>query len=62
MFSKYLNHEKTVGKILKLISTNPSITRKELSIRGVEWNLAKMQEKGLIKRICPAKGGYWEVK
>jgi ATP-dependent DNA helicase RecG len=59
---------KTVGKILGLIKENPYITREEisknieLSVRGMEWNLAKMQKKeGLIKRIGPAKGGYWKM-
>jgi ATP-dependent DNA helicase RecG len=32
-----------------------------LSIRGVEYNLNKLKEEGLIKRIGPAKGGHWEV-
>lgn len=58
---------KTVGKILALISENPKITRDELSaktgltIRGIEWNLEKLKQKGLLKRIGPAKGGCWEA-
>ena len=57
----------TVGKLLALINENSRITREELSaktgltVRGVEWNLAKMKEDGLIRRIGPAKGGHWEV-
>jgi len=60
--------EKTVGKILVLIKENPKITREELSaktgltIRGIEWNLARLKEKGILKRIGPAKGGHWEIK
>ena len=59
---------KTVVKILALIEENPKITREELSektgltIRGVEWNLAKLKQKGLLKRIGPAKGGHWKIK
>ena len=59
---------KTVGKILTLINENHRITREELStktgltIRGVEWNLNKLKKEGVLKRIGPAKGGYWEVK
>lgn len=59
--------EKTVGKILHAIKNNPRITQNDLSkitglsIRGIEWNLAKLKEEGKIKRIGPAKGGYWEV-
>lgn len=58
---------KTMGKLLGIIMENPKITREEmalktgLSIRGVEYNLNKLKEEGLIKRIGPAKGGHWEV-
>ena len=58
---------KTVGKILALINENPKITREEISaktgltIRGVEWNLNKLKKEGVLKRIGPAKGGYWGV-
>ncbi len=51
-------------KILDAIKNNPKITQNELAgltRRGIEWNLAKLKEKGIIKRIGPAKGGYWEV-
>ncbi len=59
--------EKAVEKILNAIKNNSKITQNELmevtslTRRGVEWNLAKLKEKGIIKRIGPAKGGYWEV-
>jgi len=58
---------KTVGKILKAIKNNPKITREDLSketglsIRGVEWNLAKLKEDGKILRIGPGKGGHWQI-
>jgi ATP-dependent DNA helicase RecG len=58
---------KTVGKILEAIRDNPSITREELSqvtdlsIRGVEWNLARLKKEGKIIRIGPDKGGHWEI-
>jgi len=59
--------EKTVEKILDAIKSNPKITQNELAEiagltrRGIEWNLAKLKEKGIIERIGPAKGGHWEV-
>lgn len=59
--------EKTVEKILELIRENKKITQNDLSKRtgltrrGVEWNLAKLKEKELIKRIGPPRGGYWEI-
>ena len=59
--------EKTVEKILVLITANPQITQKELmdqtglTRRGVEWNLRKLKDEGRIKRVGPDKGGHWEV-
>jgi len=56
-----------VEKILEAIKKNPKITQNEfveitgLTRRGIEWNLAKLKEEGIIKRIGPAKGGHWEV-
>jgi predicted HTH transcriptional regulator len=60
--------EKTVEKILQLIKENQKITQEELAEktgltrRGVEWNLAQLKEKGILKRVGADKGGYWEVK
>jgi len=28
---------------------------------GIKYNLKALQDKGLIKRIGPAKGGHWEI-
>lgn len=59
--------EKTVEKIIHLIRENPNITQKDLvkktgiTRRGVEWNLLKLKQKGLLKRIGPDKGGHWKV-
>ena len=59
--------EKTVEKIIYLISENSRITVKEIgeklgiTRRGVEWNIQKLKEQGRIKRIGPDKGGHWEV-
>ncbi|MBA7582453.1 hypothetical protein ES708_24381 [subsurface metagenome] len=58
---------KTREKVIDLIKNNPKITTAELAeileitVKGVEWNLAKLKKKGIIKRIGPAKGGYWKV-
>ncbi len=60
--------EKTVEKIQLLIRQNPRITQQELmkktglSRRGIEWNLAKLKAKGLLRRIGPDKGGHWEIR
>ena len=59
--------EKTVEKILIAIKENPKITQKELakkaslSIRGVEWNLAQLKSHGILTRIGPDRGGYWQI-
>jgi ATP-dependent DNA helicase RecG len=60
--------QKTTRKILELIREKPEISRKEIvealssiTDAGVKYQLAKMKRKGIIKRIGPDKGGYWEV-
>ncbi|HZK11944.1 MAG TPA: ATP-binding protein, partial [Atribacterota bacterium] len=59
--------QKTTQKIIALIGKSPEISRKELAEviglteDGIKYHLKKMQEKGILKRIGPAKGGYWEV-
>lgn len=59
--------EKSVEKITKAMKDNPQITVKELttlvglSRRGVEKNIKKLQEQGVIRRVGPDKGGHWEI-
>lgn len=59
--------EKSLEKILSLIRENPKISAKEISeiigisSRAVEKHLAKLKEKGFLKRVGPAKGGYWKI-
>lgn len=54
-------------KILSLVGENPDITipkiaeSLKISTTAVENNLKKLKQKGLIRRIGPAKGGHWEV-
>ena len=54
--------QKTTQKILGLIEQNPEITRKELAKQagitedGIKFQLKKMQDLGLIRRIGPDKG------
>ncbi len=63
----YKGDQKSVEKIVALMSTNPYITQKELSVstglsrRGVEKNISLLKKAGKIKRIGPAKGGHWEI-
>ena len=59
--------EKTREKILASIKENPKITiadlakKTGLSLKGIEWNIKSLKENGLLQRIGPDKGGYWEV-
>jgi ATP-dependent DNA helicase RecG len=59
--------QKTDQKIIALIRQKPEITRKELAIElgitdsGIKYHLKKMQDKGLLRRVGPDKGGHWEV-
>jgi len=32
-----------------------------ISDRGVKKNISKLKSDGLIRRIGPDKGGYWEI-
>ncbi|MGA1795330.1 MAG: winged helix-turn-helix domain-containing protein [bacterium] len=59
--------QKTTQKIIAMIQRNPEITRQELAAElgitdsGVKYHLKKMQDKGLLCRVGPDKGGYWKV-
>ena len=54
-------------QIMRAIEKNNNITIKELAQiigiaeKNVENNIKVLKEAGLIKRIGPPKGGYWEV-
>ena len=54
--------------IVDFLLHHPYAGRKEISSHlgslsedGVKYNLKVLQQKGVIKRIGPAKGGYWKV-
>jgi ATP-dependent DNA helicase RecG len=53
--------------IYTLIRNNPYISKNEMMSQGsltkktVEYNIEKLKKKGILKRIGPDKGGYWEV-
>jgi len=54
-------------KILDLIEKNSAISRAEIAIRlglsedTIKEYLAKLKEKGIIKRVGADRGGYWEI-
>lgn len=59
--------QKCTQKILEIISQNSAVTRAELaqatglSDGGVKKQLKQLQDKGVLKRVGPDKGGHWEV-
>jgi len=58
---------KRSGKIVEFMRENALITIPELAEkigvteRSVEQNIQKLQDRGIVRRIGPAKGGHWEV-
>lgn len=54
-------------KILLQLSQNENLSARELaelvgiSSRKIEQNIARLKNLGRLRRIGPAKGGYWEV-
>ncbi|MBP9993366.1 MAG: winged helix-turn-helix domain-containing protein [bacterium] len=58
---------KSSQKILELISASPNITISEIAdrlgmtTRGVDKNIKRLKEQGVIRRVGPDKGGHWEV-
>lgn len=54
-------------KILALVRDKPHISKREMSERigisstAIDKNIKTLKKKGLLKRIGPAKGGYWKV-
>jgi len=59
--------EKTGEKILNILKATPTMTTAELAValgltdKGVAWQLKRLQEKGWLRRVGPARGGHWEV-
>ena len=58
---------KSSVKIIEMMKENPKITipmiaeSLRVTTRAVEKNIAKLQAEGIVKRVGPDKGGYWEV-
>ena len=59
--------QKMSQKIIDLIKEDPNISTQDMADiigidrRNIARNLKKLQENGIVKRIGPDKGGYWEV-
>lgn len=54
--------------IIQLISENKNISRKELSEKvginpsAIQKHIDKFKKEGILKRVGPNKGGYWELE
>ena len=61
------NRDETEKRILSLLGMNPSMTGESIANclgitrRAVTKQIAGLKSKGLLHRIGPDKGGYWEV-
>ena len=59
--------KKTTEKIMSVMKSMPDVTLAELanatglSVAGVRWNIRKLKDANLIRRIGPDKGGHWEI-
>jgi len=59
--------EKSSEKILALLKANPKLSAREVAeaigvtSRAVEKQISKLRDENRIRRIGPAKGGYWDV-
>lgn len=59
--------ETTQEKILRLLKTEPALTRKELAARigiteeGIKYHLRKLTAAGVIRHVGATKAGHWEV-
>ena len=64
---KNKSSEKNSERIMAIITEDPHVsTRKiaeqlDLAPRAVEKQIAQLKAAGRLKRIGPARGGYWEV-
>ena len=64
---KHPENQKSSQKILTLLLKDSQITTQEIanelgiSRRAVAKQITNLRKKGLISRIGPDKGGYWQV-
>ncbi len=60
--------ENTREKIIAFVKEIPDISMKELadkigiSQKGIEWQMRKLKQEGILKRVGSDKTGHWEVK
>jgi predicted HTH transcriptional regulator len=58
---------KTSERVLSAIQKNPTILTEELAemldltVDGIKWQIRKLKNLELLRRVGPDRGGYWEV-
>jgi ATP-dependent DNA helicase RecG len=63
--TKEKTRENTREKIIQIIGRNSQITTEEIAketlitVKGVEWHIRQLKNKGILQRIGPDKGGSW---
>jgi ATP-dependent DNA helicase RecG len=63
--TKEKTRENTREKIIQVIGRNSQITTEEIAketsitVKGVEWHIRQLKNKGILQRIGPDKGGSW---
>lgn len=59
--------QKTSQIIIDLIKEDPYISTTKMAViigvdrRNIARNIKKLQEQGVVRRVGPDKGGFWEV-
>lgn len=65
--TKEVTTQETRKEILKHIRERPAITMKELAektgltIHGIDWNMRKLKEEGMIVHVGSSKVGLWKI-
>ena len=59
--------QKTSQKIIGLVKEDPYISTSRMAEvigidrRNIARNIKKLQDQGIIRRVGPDKGGFWEI-
>jgi ATP-dependent DNA helicase RecG len=59
--------QKTSQKIIDLVKEDPYISTSKMAEvigidrRNIARNIKKLQDQGIIRRVGPDKGGFWEI-
>ena len=60
--------QETTQKIIEILKNNPTISRKEIALLidditedGVKYQINKLKQAGILKRVGADKGGYWKI-